>query len=530
VKIKNLQYDYSKNGGYIQLCMPIETEQFIPVDDSVRLLDQVLEGLDYSKLYLAYSPKGRNPAVKPKTLFKIIVYAYSQGIYASRKIEQACRRDLCFIWLRKGEPAPDHNTISRFRKTYLPGCIENLLTQMVMQLANCGEIEYENLFVDGTKLEANANCYTFVWKKVVEKNEAKLQAKLQEYFAQELKIKSVAKIISAQDIREQLVLLKKAAKQQRVEFVHGKGKHKTVLQRQIDQLEEYLERQVKYDSYNGLFGDRNSFSKTDSDATFMRMKNDHMQNGQLKPGYNIQIGVESEYIVGAMVSSERSDMGTLIPFMQQLEQNYGRKFQNLVADAGYESEENYAYLEQQDIVAYIKPSNHEYSKTRKFQREQAFRLAMIYDRETDSYTCKNGRKLSYRYDIVRKSKRGYENKSRVYTCDSCEGCPHLGMCYKGKYAKKIQLAVQFEQYREQSRCNILSEQGIRLRINRSIQAEGVFGILKQDFGFRRFLTRGTVNVQTELMLLALGFNVNKLHNRIQYGRVGQSLFQSKQVA
>lgn len=530
MKIKNLQCDYSKNGGYIQLCLPIETEQLIPVDDSVRLLDQVLEGLDYSKLYLAYSPKGRNPAVKPKTLFKIMVYAYSQGIYASRKIEQACRRDLCFIWLRKGEPAPDHNTISRFRKMYLSDCMEDLLTQMVMQLADSGEIAFENLFVDGTKLEANANPYTFVWKKTVTKNEQKLQDKLQAFFTQELKTKTAWNIIGAQDIREQLVLLKNKAKIKGIEFVYGKGRHKTTLQRQIDQLEEYLERQVKYDHYNDLFGDRNSFSKTDSDATFMRMKNDHMQNGQLKPGYNIQIGVESEYIVGAMVSSERSDMGTLIPFMEKLEQNYTRRFRNLVADAGYESEENYAYLEKRDIVAYIKPSNHEYSKTRKFQREQTFRLAMTYDIETDTYTCKNGRKLKYQYDKKRKTKFGYESRSRVYACDSCEDCPHLGKCYKGKHVKKIQVAVKFEQYRKQSHSNILSEQGIRLRINRSIQAEGVFGVLKQDFGFRRFLTRGRMNVQTELMLLALGFNVNKLHKRIQYGRIGQALFSPEQAA
>ena len=151
--ILNLQSDYSKNGGYIQLSLPINTECLIPVDDSVRLIDQVLEELDYRELYLTYSSEGRNPAVSPKTLFKIMVYAYSQHIYSSREIEKACRLNLAFMFLLKGEKVPDHNTISRFRKHHLTPCIEGLLTQLVNLLSDAGGISFENLFIDGTVMK-----------------------------------------------------------------------------------------------------------------------------------------------------------------------------------------------------------------------------------------------------------------------------------------------------------------------------------------------------------------------------------------
>ena len=161
-KTLTLQSDYSKNGSHIQLSLPIHTETLIPVDDSVRLIDQVLEEIDYRELYLTYSSEGRNPAVSPKTLFKIMVYAYSQHIYSSREIEKACKLNLAFIYLLRGEKAPDHNTIARFRKYHLESCAEGLLTQLVELLAASNEIQFENLFIDGTKIEANANKYSFV--------------------------------------------------------------------------------------------------------------------------------------------------------------------------------------------------------------------------------------------------------------------------------------------------------------------------------------------------------------------------------
>ena len=188
-------------------------------------------------------------------------------------------------------------------------------------------------------------------------------------------------------------------------FVHGRGKRKSALQRDIEQLREFLARKQKYEGYNETFRGRNSFSKTDPDATFMHMKEDHMRNAQLKPGYNVQFGVEGEYITGVLVSSERSDQLTLIPLMEKM-QGYGADYKDVTADAGYESEENYSWFEVEQKSCYIKPQNYERSKTKKFKSNMALRDNMAYDAQKDEYTCQAGQKLRAKYVGKRKSKSG----------------------------------------------------------------------------------------------------------------------------
>ena len=262
----------------------------------------------------------------------------------------------------------------------------------------------------------------------------------------------------------------------------------------------------------------------------MHMKDDYMRNSQLKPGYNVQVASASEYIVGVLINADRTDHYALIPMIELLKERFPQEqILRLVADAGYESEEGYAYLKKNRIRSFIKPSNHEYSKSKKYRKDMAFRLAMTYDKTQDVYTCKYGRTLQFCNVRKRVSPSGYISESKVYECEDCSGCPYLRECYKGKYAKKIQVAETFDAYRAESEANICSEEGILLRINRSIQAEGVFGVTKQDMGHDRFLRRGKQGVMTEYLLLAFGFNINKLHHRIQEGRLGQQLLIPEKV-
>lgn len=529
-KTSKTHFDFSTIGSARQVCLPINVEYLIPEDDPVRLIDLVLSEMDYASLNQTYSAEGRNPAVYPVTLFKVMVYAYSRGINSSREIEKACRRDLCFKYLLGAEKIPDHNTIARFRKNHLKYCIDDLFSQMIDILAANEEIRFENLFVDGTKIEANANKYTFVWQKATEKHMSKLQTDLRTFIEKELEIRLAVDIIDSAFTLRILKQLKNEIKRKHITFVYGKGRHKTELQRQYDKLAEYTERLEKYEYYLNLFDGRNSFSKTDTDATFMHMKEDHMRNSQLKPGYNVQVGVESEYIVGVTVSADRDDVNTLKPFLEKIKTAYGRTYSNLIADAGYESEENYTYLKQENIRSFIKPSDYEYSKTKKYQKAMEFRNSMEYDPETDTYTCKHGRRFVFEKVRRKKTGSGFVTSSRVYRCESCAGCPYLGKCYKGIHSKSIWVNEVFDAFRQESLKNITSDEGILLRVNRSIQAEGVFGITKQDMGFTRFLTRGNENVYVEYMLLAFGFDLNKLHSRIGSGRFGESLFIPEELA
>ena len=438
---------------------------FIPSeDDSVRLLFEVTEGLDFTDLYKTYSTLGRNPAIDPAILFKILIYGCMNKIYSSRDLEKACKRDINFIWLLQGQKAPDHNTIARFRSKHLQGCISDLFNQLIAKLGEMNEIRYENLFIDGTKIEANANKYTFVWKKATDKFESKLQEKIKKTFEEihenlDIRIANIDQKISVDYASKILDKLENIKKENSTEFVYGKGKRKSKLQKYYESIQEFIEKQIKYDNYNSIFDGRNSFSKTDKDATFMHMKDDHMQNGQLKPGYNIQIGVEGEYIVGIDISSERSDQLTFIPFLDKLEKDLPKKFENVIADAGYESEENYMYLSKHNQKSYIKPQNYEKSKNKKFKVDISKRENMIYDEENDYYICAYGNKLVPISSKIKTSKSGYKSNVTIYESENCNECPYKSKCTKAKGNKRLHVSKDFVKKRKTSLENISTEKG-----------------------------------------------------------------------
>jgi transposase len=530
-KHKAQHKNYTEFGGFYQLVLPLNFEKLIPEDDSVRLLSHITEELNYDKLYKAYSHMGRKYAVEPKILFQILTYAYSQGIYSSRKIEAACRRDINFMWLLQGYNAPDHSTIARFRKDVLNIAIDNLFYQQVKYLHDIDEVQYKNLFVDGTKIEANANRYTFVWKKVVSKNEAKMFEKalkcIEKINFEYITSFTVNKDTFVKDLGEILDYLEQKRAHGNIEFVHGIGKRKSNLQRFVEELMDYYERQRKYDTHNRLFDGRNSYSKTDPDATFMHMKDDHMRNAQLKPGYNIQIGVESEYITGVGVFQDRNDIATLIPFLNDMKSKLGTSYKNVIADSGYESEENYLYLEENEQTYYIKPQTYEKWKKRSFKKDISKRENMNYDAENDEYTCHNGKRLKHIGTTHRKSATGYISEITVYECEDCSSCQYKTRCTKSLGNRRMQASKTFIEKRSISLNNITTSEGILYRINRSIQVEGAFGVLKNDYRFNRFLTRGKSSVKTEFMLLCFAYNANKLHSKIQNERCGKHLHEVK---
>ena len=493
-------------------------ETVIPANDSVRLLDSIVEEMNPSIIWRAYKRTGRGPATNPITLFKILLYANMEGIYSSRGIASSCLRDINFIWLLNGEKAPNHYEIARFRSERLPEIAEDLFYQLVEKLYDSGEIKFEHLFVDGTKIEANANKYSFVWKKSTTKYETRLHEKIDDLLPELCNRYG----ISPKTAEELLKVMESHIKEP---FVYGRGKRKSQLQRDIELLRELLSRKEKYAAYQSTFRGRNSFSKTDPDATFMHMKEDHMRNAQLKPGYNLQLGVEGEYITGVGISSERSDQLTMIGFLENMHRKTGHYYTDITLDAGYESEENYTWFEDKPCECYIKPQNYERSKTRKFKSNMALRENMKYDAEKDEYTCRNDKKLRVVYCGIRKSKSGFESEVTYYECEDCQDCPYKKSCTRSKGNRKMQVSKNFVAQREESLKRITSEKGILLRMNRSIQSEGAFGVIKQNYGFRQFLLRGNRKVLTEILLLAMGYNLNKYHAKIQQNRTGRQLFE-----
>ena len=418
---------------------------------------------------MTYSKVKENQA-SPRKLLKIMLYGYMNGLYSSRDIERACYRDVNFMFLLEGSRVPDHSTFARFRTLHFAPCAERILREATNFLHEIGEISGESIFIDGTKIEASSNKYTFVWKRAVTKNMKKLLIKITDLVAEcselyDIKVgyRNTIRIKDVKKLRKKLYRIKNT---ENIKFVHGCGKRKTALQRSIEELEHYLRKLKEYTKKIHICGNRNSYSKTDKDATFMRMKEDAMKNGQLKPAYNLQHGVDSGYIAWLTIGPQPTDTTTLIPFLKSMQENLNFKYLKIVADSGYVS-----------------------TKT-------------------------------------------------IYTCESCEKCKFKASCIKGHNCKtplenrtrRLETSKKFNHYRKDDFERIISEEGCKLRMNRSIQAEGSFGAIKQDMGFRRFLCRGKENVLAESILLAIAYNINKLHIRIQTGKTGQHLFELKKTA
>ena len=536
-----LQKDYTSSCLYYQIKLPLDIEKNIPSDDPVRLLSAFVEGMELLDLYNTYG-KIKKDQVSPRQLLKIVIYAGMNRIYSSRDIEKSCRRDINFMYLLEGKPSPDHATIARFISLHLSQCSSNILAEVSNILYELGEISGRHIFIDGTKIESAANRYTFVWKKAVTKNQTKLFAKITELIAEceemyglKLVYQDSISLHSLKRIRKKLYAIKES---EGITFVHGIGRRKSTIQKSIESLEMYIGKLKEYIHKLYACGERNSYSKTDPDATFMRMKEDHMLNGQLKPAYNLQHGVDSEYITWLTINPNPTDTKTLIPFLKDMEQNLGFKYTEIVADAGYESEENYLFIEANGQTAFIKPNNYEISKKRRFKTDIGKMENMDYDKENDFYICKNNRKLTAQYEKKGKTATGYRRTTTVYKCSDCSGCPYKTDCIKGNNCKTsmeqrnktLYVSKTMKQKRAEDLERITSPYGIQLRVNRSIQAEGSFASVKEDMEFRRYMYRGKENVTAQSVILAIAHNINKLHNKIQSEKTGQHLFRLKETA
>ena len=531
------QTDYTAMTNGFQLVMPLDCEVNIEKNAPVRLLNAVMERMDYSKLYAAYSRLGRIE-YSPKILLKIMVYGYMRKQISSRALEACCRENLHFIYLLEGQRAPDHNTINRFRKNILTQeAGQDILCQLVVLLHERGLLSLEAAFIDGTKIEANANKYSFVWKKATAKKTEKLLKKIHDELPAKLKEAGirfhVPEKIAVRQLKKLWKRIHARIKTDGIELVSGKGKRKTRLQRLSEWVDQCLAKLKQYTNDIHICGNRNSYSKTDHDATFMHMKEDYMRNGQLKPGYNVNVATCSDFIIGSYISSDRNDVHTLIPFMEQLRKNYaGRNIGSVVVDSGYESEENYCWFEAHpETELYVKPSNHEAAKHRKYRTDISRRENMAYNAQTDTYTCANGKMLQKTQEKKTHTASGLEITTSVYECGECDGCPLKEKCIRACGSKKpleerhkvIYVSKRFAEQRQDMEAKISSPKGCLLRVNRSIQAEGNFAYVKQDLDFRRFLLRGSTKVAAEWLLFSLALNILHLHHKIQNRRLGSGL-------
>lgn len=502
-----------------QLKFPIEIEKIIETSDPVYTFCEVMNHIDLNKYLTIKERRTGRPRYDEKTLLKVILFAFMENGYESlRRIEKLCKTDIRFMWLLQENPPPSHMTIDNFMNKTLTESIENIFADMNAYIFKVENVDTDHVYIDGTKIEANANKYSWVWKKSCKKNLQKIFPKITELLIQmneriytfgvKFGIREEYAVEYLEQIQQEFV---KICGFEPDAVVRGRGHRKTTEQRLYDSLSGYIVRLKKYSEHIRICGDdRNSYSKTDHDATFMRMKKDYMGNDQLLPGYNIQFGVCDEYIAVYDIKQYASDMDCFVPLMEKFNGIYGKYPEYPVADAGYGSFNNYLYCEEHRMKKYMKFTMYEKASKDKKYIDDPYRAVNFPIDDEKCPVCPNGKKFHYlRSRPVRGNK--YGRTEELYQCEDCSNCPHKEKCCKCKGNRIVCFNEELTQFHQEVLNNLNCIHGALLRMNRSIQSEGANGIIKWNRSYTRARRRGFKALNLEIGFISCGFNLHKYH-------------------
>ena len=514
------------NGNYTirQLKLPLEIEKLIDIADPVYTFCEVMEHIDLTPYFVDDKDyKTGRPKCDSKKLLKVILFAFMEnGISSLRDIEKLCRNDIRFLYLLDGMKAPSFTTFGNFIRRELTTNIESIFYDINHYIFEKDHVDLDHVYIDGTKLEANANRYTWVWKKSCVKNREKVFKKISaliDVMNEEVLGYWGVKFERREDYAIDYIeaLLSQYSQITNLDvttFVSGKGRRKTLHQRQYQELDGYLERLKSYAKHIEICGEhRNSYAKTDHDATFMRIKRDYMGNDQLLAAYNVQTAICDEYISVIDAKPYASDQECFVPLMEKFNQTYGHYPKYPVADAGYGSYNNYLFCEEHGMEKYMKFTMFEKETKSEKYHTSPYRAVNFKRDEEGKLICPNDRRFIFKHNQHVKGNK-YGRTEEVYECESCEGCPYKSECCKSaKGNRTIRVNRELTSFHEEVVSNLESIHGVLLCMNRSIQAEGTFGVIKWDRSYKRLFRRGKENVLLELTLISCGFNIYKYHNK-----------------
>jgi len=497
----------SYNQGQITL-FPTSLDEKIPQCSSIRIINQIVDNLDITKVFDTYKGGGTS-AYHPRMMLKVVLYSYLNNIYSCRKIEQALQDRVSFMWL-SGNQTPDHNTINRFRSSHLKNTIHEIFTQVVVMLVDMGYLSLEVIYVDGTKLESRANRYTFVWRKTVEKNKIKLEAKIRKVL--EMIEQGIAQDNQPDD--EPPTPIDSEELKTRIAQINRENRSKDE-QKAIKTLEDkHLPKLEEYEKHLETLGKRNSYSKTDPDATFMHMKEDHMMNGQLKPAYNVQIGTENQFFTHYDFYPNPTDTLTYIPFMNGFNERYGCFPNKAVADSGYGSEENYEFMEMNDIEPFVKYNYFHKEQKKSFKNNGFLAQNLYYNSKEDYFVCPMGQHMEKTGTTIRKTDSGYISKISIYDAKNCTDCPLRCMCHNSKTNRRIEVNHNLNRHKQRARELLTSQEGLLHRSRRPIEPEAVFGQTKSNKNYNRFRHLDKDKVMMDFAIFAIAFNLGKMYRKV----------------
>jgi transposase len=505
---------YDQDQGFL---LPPYLDDLIPEKHLVRVINRVMNSIRVEDLYNQFSDLGCS-AYHPLAMLKSIVYGYCQKIYSTRRIAQAMRQDVTFMWL-SGMQTPGFRTVGRFRSEYLKDMMEEVFTDVLDLLHQEGYVKFEEYFVDGTMIEADANKYSHVWLKNTDRYKKAVRERVHglldeierinkeedsRYGDQDLEEMGETSTLTSEKIKELSDRINKKLQEKRDQ---KRNQADRKVQSCLGKLAKESENLAKYEEQERIADGRNSFSKTDEDATFNRMKDD-----SLKPSYNWQVSSENQFVTNFSVAQNAADCGNFPDHLQKIVER-GEEYlpDNYVGDMGYGTEENYLLLAENGVDSYLKyPGFFRETKT-EYKNNPFARPNLPYDQNGDFFVCPAGKKLGFSQEREETSKRGFKFVTRTYVCENCSGCSLREQCTKSQENRTLTVNRRLDAFRNKTRENLNSEIGIELRKRRGFEIETFFGDLKHNQGYRRVRLRSLPKANLELAWLCIGYNLRKLH-------------------
>jgi transposase len=495
---------YQQNQTFL---FPPSLEEMIPANHPVRVVNEVIDSIDIDIIIKIYKGGGTS-SYHPRMLLKLLVYSYLNNIYSSRRIETSVKENIYFMWL-SGMTQPDHHTINRFRSERLRNILKEVFAQIVLLLTDRGYVSLQEIYTDGSKIESVANRYSFVWGRAIKTSKERIKQQLKELWAYTQKVAASEKDddtppdfdkIDSRHVKETIEKIDAALKE--VEVSKEVKQKLNYAKRWPDKLKQYAKQEK-------ILNARNSYSKTDQGATFMRMKEDHMRNGQLKPAYNVQISTNNQIIVNYSLHSNPTDTKTLVPHMKQFKKLYNLLPDVQVADAGYGSQENYQYLQKEGVECYIKPSDFDRKQKKKYQPNPFTTENLKYNEAKDEYVCPSGKPMK-RIGTKKKKEHGVLKRFALYQARGCGNCPLKESCHNQKGNRIISVNHKGHQLKQEAHRRLITEKGIYYRKKRPADVEPVFANIKHNKNFKRFLLKGIDKTEIEWGLLCIAHNLFKI--------------------
>ena len=497
--------DYTPNQV---LMFPPSLQEMIPANHPVRIVNQIIDQISIEPLVKEYKGGGAS-SYHPRMMLKILVYGYVNNIYSSRQLEASLKDSISFMWL-SGMSQPDHNTINRFRSNRLKTVLKTIFGKVVGLLMQAGHLSLKEVFTDGTKIESRANRYTFVWGNGIKTTKARMEAQLEELWAyaeqlaaEELKDEAPGNFapVSPQKVKKVIERIDKALKGKEID---------PKKRQQIDNIRKtWPERLKRYKEQEKLLGKRNSYSKTDPDATFMRMKGDRMAKAQLKPAYNVQVSSNKQFIVNYSIHQTSADTNTLKSHLDGFKSLYQQYPENVVADAAYGSEENLQMVAKRNITGYLKHT--QFDRTQAGKNNDRFQADNLpYDEAKDVVICPSGKPMKRIGESINITATGFKQTITRYQATRCNGCPLRSECNQKPGNRIVGVNHRLRKLRGQLDERLKSDQGIAYRKQRNVEVETVFANIKHNKNYKRFTVNGLKNVEIQTGLIAIAHNLAKL--------------------